>query len=55
MREQGMRPVAQNLGERIGEGLWLSQLDDVSVGHGIHSFGGEVEALDTPTIRRLTP
>jgi len=25
---------AQNLSERIGEGPWLSQLDNVSVGHG---------------------
>jgi hypothetical protein len=35
LREQGMRSVAQNLSERIGEGPWLSQLDDVSVGHGV--------------------
>ena len=35
LREQGMRPAAQNLGERIGEGPWLSQLNDVSVGHGV--------------------
>jgi hypothetical protein len=55
MREQGMRPVAQNLGERIGEVLWLNQLDDVSVSHGVSLLGGEVEALKTPTIRRLTP
>jgi len=32
--EQGTRPITQNLGERIGESPWLSQLDDVSVGHG---------------------
>src|SRR4029077_9182298 len=35
LREQGPCPVAQNLSERIAEGPWLSQLDDVSVCHGV--------------------
>src|SRR5271167_2264691 len=52
LREQGMRPVAQNLGERIGEGPWLSQLDDVSVGHGVSLLwwrsGGVEHPHDTP-------
>src|SRR5947208_3140361 len=52
LREQGMRPVAQNLSERIGEGPWLSQLDDVSVGHGVSLLwwrsGGVEHPHDTP-------
>src|SRR5213079_1040640 len=52
LREQDMRPVAQNLSERIGEGPWLSQLDDVSVGHGVSLLwwrsGGVEHPHDTP-------
>ena len=52
LREQGMRPAAQNLGERIGEGPWLSQLNDVSVGHGVSLLrwrsGGVEHPHDTP-------
>src|SRR5213079_1480737 len=52
LREQGMRPVAQNLSERIGEGPWLTQLDDVSVGHGVSLLrwrsGGVEHPHDTP-------
>ena len=52
LREQGMRSVAQNLSERIGEGPWLSQLDDVSVGHGVSLLwwrsGGVEHPHDTP-------
>jgi hypothetical protein len=33
--QQGTRPVAQHLGERVGERPWLKQLDDVSIGHGV--------------------
>src|SRR6516165_9965805 len=33
--QQGARPVAQHLGERVGERPWLKQLDDVSIGHGV--------------------
>ena len=50
--EQGTRPVAQNLSERIGEAPWLSQLDDVSVGHGVSLLrwrsGGVEHPHDTP-------
>src|SRR5262245_16754698 len=35
VREQGTRTVTQNLSQRIAESSWLSQLDDVSVGHGV--------------------
>src|SRR6476646_1427643 len=52
LREQGTRPVAQNLGERIAEGPWLGQLDDVSVGHGVSLLwwrsGGVEHPHDTP-------
>src|SRR5437773_5199315 len=47
-----MRSVAQNLSERIGESPWLSQLDDVSVGHGVSLLwwrsGGVEYPHDTP-------
>src|SRR5207302_1752456 len=52
LREKGTRPVAQNLGEQIGEGPWLTQLDDVSVGHGVSLLrwrsGGVEHPHDTP-------
>src|ERR1700693_6107880 len=52
LREQGTRPVAQNLSERISESPWLSQVDDVSVGHGVSLLwwrsGGVEHPHDTP-------
>ena len=52
LREQGTCPVAQNLGERIGESPWLSELDHVSVGHGVSllqwTSGGVEHPHDTP-------
>ena len=44
MDEQRSRPVAQNLGERVADGPWLNQLDDVIGLHAYHSFIGEVGA-----------
>jgi hypothetical protein len=32
---QGARPIAQDLGQMVGEDPWLNQLDDVIVGHGV--------------------
>jgi hypothetical protein len=52
--QQRTRAAAQDLCEGIGKGPWLGELDDVTVRHGVHSFIGEVEALNTTTIRRLT-
>jgi hypothetical protein len=52
LREQGTCPITQNLSERIGEGPWLCQLDDVSVGHGVSLLwwrsGGVEHPHDTP-------
>ena len=33
--EQRPRPVAQYIGERIGNGSWLNQLGDIILGHGV--------------------
>ena len=49
LRQQRSRAVAQHLGQRIGKSSWLGQLESVSLSH-----GGEVEASNTPTIRRFT-
>src|SRR5205807_10246472 len=53
--EPGRRPAAKmltNLSERIGESPWLSQLNDVSVGHGVSLLwwrsGGFEHPHDTP-------
>jgi hypothetical protein len=34
-REQRMRALTQNVGERIGKGPWLGKLENVSLGHGV--------------------
>src|ERR1700730_14802023 len=36
-----LRPVAQDLGQRISESPWLGELQNVSVGHGVSSFDGK--------------
>jgi hypothetical protein len=51
VRQQRSGPVAQNFGQRIGKSFWLTLVSVTAY----HSFAGEVEALNTPTIRRLTP
>ena len=52
LRQQGAGPAAQNLGERIDEGPWLRELDDVIVGHGVSLLqwrsGGVEHPHDTP-------
>src|SRR5215470_8283749 len=45
---------AQNLGQRVGKSPWLRESENISVGHGVCLLAGEVEASNTPTIRRLT-
>jgi hypothetical protein len=52
VRQQRSRAVAQNFDQRFGKSSWLAELENVSIGV---SFAGEVEASNTPTIRRLTP
>jgi hypothetical protein len=50
--KQAARAIAKSRGERIVERSWLNQLDNIIVGHGVSSFGGEVAGLnhrhDTP-------
>src|SRR5262245_66647300 len=55
LRQQGARPVAQHLGERISERPWLNQLDHVSIGHGVSLLCWRSGGANTPTIRRLLP
>src|SRR6516162_4354238 len=54
LRQNRSRAVAQNLGQRIAKSSWLRELENISVGHGVSLLAGEVEASNTPTIRRLT-
>jgi hypothetical protein len=53
--QQRTRAIAQDLGQGIGKGSWLGELDHVTVGHGVSLLHWRVEALNTTTIRRLTP
>src|SRR3954465_8597793 len=55
LRQQGARPVAQHLGERVGKQPWLMQLDHVSIGHGVSLLCWRSGGSNTPTIRRLLP
>src|SRR5262249_38835358 len=52
LRQKRPRPVAQNLGQRIGKGSWLRELQNISLGHGVSLLcwrSGGVEHLhDTP-------
>ncbi len=51
-RQQRSRAVAQNFGERIGESPWLSELENISLGHGVSLLwwrsGGVEHPHDTP-------
>ena len=55
LHQQRSRAVEKHLGQRIGKNSWLGELENVSSVTAYHSFGGEVEASSTPTIRRLIP
>jgi hypothetical protein len=46
--------MAQDIGQRIRKNSWLAELENISLVTAYHSFAGEVEASNTPTIRRLT-
>src|SRR6516162_463473 len=50
--KQRSRAVAQNIGQSIGEGPWLNQSKNVSVGHGVSLLrwrsGGVKHPHDTP-------
>jgi hypothetical protein len=55
LRQQHSRAVAQHLRRRIGKSSWLEIRKTLVSVTAYHSFGGEVEVSNTPTIRRLTP
>src|SRR4051812_32354081 len=60
LRQQGSRALAQNFGERVGEGSWLDHpgwisLTTLSWVTACHSFGGEVEARTPPRYAASTP
>ena len=42
------------IAHRIAKSSWLAKLENVRLGQGV-SLAGEVEALNTRAIRRLTP
>jgi hypothetical protein len=48
LRQQRSRAIAQNFCQRIAESLWLGNLITLSWVMAYHSFGGEVEASNTP-------
>src|SRR6516165_283464 len=52
LRQKCPRPVAQNLGQRIGKSSWLRELQNISLSHGVSLLcwrSGGVEHLhDTP-------
>ena len=52
--QQRTGAAAQDLGQRIGEGPWLGELDDVTVRHGISLLYWRSGGVNTTTIRRLT-
>ena len=53
--QQRTRAAAQDLGQGIGEGPCWASLITLLSDTAYHSFIREVEALNTTTIRRLTP
>ena len=55
LRQQGSGALAQNFGQRIGEGFWLNQLGNIILGHGVSLLRWRSGGSNTPTIRRLIP
>src|ERR1044072_10022076 len=55
LRQQRSRTLAQNFGERIGEGFWLKQRGNVILGHGVSLLWWRSGRSNPPTIRRLPP
>ena len=54
LHQQRSRAVAQNLGQRSAKVPGCESWKTLVSVTAYHSFGGEVEASSTPTIRRLT-
>ena len=48
LAQKGARPIAQDLGEPVGEGSWLNQLDDVIVRHGVSLLRWRSGWLESP-------
>jgi hypothetical protein len=55
LRQKRSRAVAQNLSQRIAKVPRCESWKTLVSVTAYHSFAGEVEASNTPTIRRLTP
>ena len=55
LRQQRSRALAQNFGERVGEGFWLNQLGNIILGHGVSLLWWRSGGSNTPMIRRLIP
>lgn len=51
--EQRSRAVTLNLSQPIRNGPWLDELQKVNTVTAYRTFGGEVEALNTPAIPAL--
>jgi hypothetical protein len=48
LRQQRSRPVAQHLGQRIGECPWLGKLKNISLGHGVSLLRWRSGGFETP-------
>jgi hypothetical protein len=48
LHQQRSRTVAQNLSQRVSKTSWLAELKTLVSVTAYHSFGGEVEARNTP-------
>ena len=48
LRQQRSSPVAQHLGQLIGECPWLGELENISLGHGVSLLRWRSGGFETP-------